>query len=293
MEIQNVDICCGLGTIDEEKGKLITELFKKKKYDFVCRWSGGSSGENTININGLKYHTHIIPSGVFYGIKSIIGPDCYVNCKDFLQEIKFLKKKGFDTSLVKIFPNTHIITNNDIKNKYNKGISSCAKDKFYLNGILSKDIPELKDYIFDKELYGDILCEGAQGFWLDINQGNYPYVTSSYTLPYSACSLGFPPQKIRSIYGLVNFFDNIYNVNWLNLDKLVSSINISGTTNIIISNINELSKIGVYKYIWGEKNIECLSIVDLMNCIKNLIIDNCFLVKQIIFSDNPETIKEI
>ena len=31
MEIQNVDICCGLGTIDEEKGKLITELFKKKK----------------------------------------------------------------------------------------------------------------------------------------------------------------------------------------------------------------------------------------------------------------------
>lgn len=105
--------------------------------------------------------------------------------------------------------------------------------------------------------------------------------------------MGFPPQKIRSIYGLVNFFDNIYNVNWLNLDKLVSSINISGTTNIIISNINELSKIGVYKYIWGEKNIECLSIVDLMNCIKNLIIDNCFLVKQIIFSDNPETIKEI
>ena len=34
------------------------------------------------------------------------------------------------------------------------------------------------------------LCEGAQGFWLDINYGNYPYVTSSNTLPYGSCSLG-------------------------------------------------------------------------------------------------------
>ena len=47
-------------------------------------------------------------------------------------------------------------------------------------------------YLMNEELEGDILCEGAQGFWLDINQGDYPYVTSSYTLPYSACSLGFP-----------------------------------------------------------------------------------------------------
>ena len=49
------------------------------------------------------------------------------------------------------------------------------------------------------KLYGNILCEGAQGFWLDIDYGNYPYVTSSNTLPYGACSLGFSPKKINKI----------------------------------------------------------------------------------------------
>ena len=44
---------------------------------------------------------------------------------------------------------------------------------------------ELKEYIWDEVLEGKILCEGAQGFWLDIDHGNYPYVTSSNTLPYS------------------------------------------------------------------------------------------------------------
>ena len=34
-----------------------------------------------------------------------------------------------------------------------------------------------------------------------------PYVTSSYTLPYSACSLGFPPQVIRRIYGAAKSYD--------------------------------------------------------------------------------------
>ena len=61
-----------------------------------------------------------------------------------------------------------------------------------------------KEYLWDGVLYGNILCEGAQGFWLDINQGNYPYVTSSITLPYGACSLGFPMKNVENIYGAVN-----------------------------------------------------------------------------------------
>ena len=79
-----------------------------------------------------------------------------------------------------------------------KGIAPCARDKFARTGIILKEYDDkrLDKFIFDEELFGNILCEGAQGFWLDINYGNYPYVTSSYTLPYSACSLGFPPNKI-------------------------------------------------------------------------------------------------
>ena len=79
MVVNNVDICCGLCWGDESKGKLVTELLKKNKYNFVCRWSGGSNAGHTVYFNGNKYHTHIIPSGVFYGVPSIIGPDCYLN----------------------------------------------------------------------------------------------------------------------------------------------------------------------------------------------------------------------
>ena len=82
-------------------------------------------------------------------------------------------------------------------------------------------------------------------------------------MPYRACSLGFPPQKIRNIYDtrvgvdpkfpdsllkidILNKIAEVGNefgtttgrrrkVNWLNLDKLIKAINISGTTHIIIS----------------------------------------------------------
>ena len=159
--------------------------------------------------------THLIPAGVFYNIKCYIGPDCYINYQDFIEEINYLKNNGFNTDLIFISPNAHIITHDHIEEdlaKYKtkqgstgKGIAPCARDKYARKGILVKDDANFMDNysnnILTPELNGDILCEGAQGFWLDINYGNYPYVTSSTCLPYSSCSLGFPPQKIRYILG--------------------------------------------------------------------------------------------
>lgn len=337
MTIDNVDICCGLAWGDEAKGKIVLHLIKQHKYDFVCRWSGGSNAGHTIYINGIKYNTNIIPAGVFLGINSYIGPDCFINVDDFLQEVKTLKDNGFDTTVIKISPNAHVITNahkdEDMK-KYlkkqgstGKGIAPCARDKFGRIGTLVKNIPgnPLKDFIFQGELFGNILCEGAQGFWLDINYGNYPFVTSSYTLPYSSCSLGFPPQKINKIYGAAKIYDTRVGVdpefpndllndtvlqqivqigqefgtttgrtripNWLNLDKLIKSINITGTTHVIISKIDVLQKISVFKYIFNDKLLDCPNLQDLLNTIRSLIHDNCSLVENIVFSDNPQFIE--
>ena len=38
--IQSVDICCGLAWGDEAKGKIVAELLRQKKYDWVTmeRW---------------------------------------------------------------------------------------------------------------------------------------------------------------------------------------------------------------------------------------------------------------
>ncbi|QKF94451.1 adenylosuccinate synthetase [Fadolivirus algeromassiliense] len=47
---------------------------------------------------------------------------------------------------------------------------------------------------------GDVVVmEGAQGFYLDINHGTYPHVTSSDCTIGAVCSYGFPLKNIRSV----------------------------------------------------------------------------------------------
>lgn len=54
---------------------------------------------------------------------------------------------------------------------------------------------------------GDLLIEGAQGTWLDIDHGTYPYVTSSNTTIGGACTgLGLPPQKLDYVVGIVKAY---------------------------------------------------------------------------------------
>ena len=89
--INNVDIVCGLSWGDEAKGKIVAQLAKSGNYNYVCRWAGGSNAGHTIYINNVKYKTHLIPSGVFFGVKSIIGPECVINKEAFYTEINYLK----------------------------------------------------------------------------------------------------------------------------------------------------------------------------------------------------------
>ena len=66
------------------------------------------------------------------------------------------------------------------------------------------DIRPVEETLLDwHEAGADILAEGAQGSRLDIDFGDYPYVTSSHTLSASAClGLGLPPQSIRRVLGV-------------------------------------------------------------------------------------------
>ena len=344
MSIEKVDIVCGLAWGDEAKGKIISSLLhaKQTNYNWVCRWSGGSNAGHTIWFKNKKYITHIVPAGILYGIKSYIGPECYININDLIVELNYLKEKGFDTSLLHISPNAHIITeiHKEEDRKYytkqkgstGKGIALCARDKFARKGIQicnynqSERLLEFNPKIFleTSKLSGVILCEGAQGVWLDINYGNYPYVTSSLTHPYSACSLGFPPQKIRNIYGAAKIYDTrvgidpffpenlledselskiaeignefgsttnrLRKVNWLNLDKLIESIQITGTTDIIISKVDVLKQLGKFKVIHNSNEVLFQSSKELCDYIQTHITAECSLIKKIIFSETAKNI---
>ena len=340
-DIKKVDICCGLCWGDEAKGKIVSHLLANNKYDWVCRWNGGSNAGHTIYINDTKYATHIIPAGVFYGIPCYIGPDCFINANALVSEMEYLKNNGFDISKIYFSSKAHIVTDAHIEEDcllYKKqqgstgmGIAPCARDKFARRGCLIKNDETFpyKENIWSQDeppLAGTILCEGSQGFWLDINYGSYPYVTSACTLPYSACSLGFPPQKIRNIYGAAKVYDTrvgvdpyfshiqsekyketfnniaviaeeygtttkrLRSIEWLNIDKLLQAVNTSGTNIIILSKIDILDKIKQYVYIYKGEYIQCENKDMFINNINTLLKDNCEFVENIIYSDNPKTI---
>ena len=338
MDISLVDVCCGLAWGDEAKGKITAQLAKTQKYNFVCRFAGGANAGHTIYIDGEKYKTHLIPSGIFYGITSVIGPGCVVNKKGFQEEIKYLDEAGFNTDLIKISPKAHVITDEhqeedkrthaQTQGSTSKGIAQCYRDKFGRTGKRVNHpeyIEFFEKYLWDEKLYGNILCEGAQGMWLDIDYGNYPYVTSSITLPYGACSLGFPPQMINRIYGAVKIYDTRSGIdpefpenlledkelfslaekgkefgvttgrrrktNWLNIDKLTEAINLTGTTDIIISKIDILESIESFKLIQNKKIIVFSNIHEMKKYLTEFINKSCPLIVNIYYSDNPESVE--
>jgi adenylosuccinate synthase len=326
--------CAGV-KCDEGKGKVTNNLAETGEYDFVARWAGGNNAGHTVYVDGKKYATHLVPSGIFNGVKSIVGPGCVLHPESFKKELDYLGDAGFDTSLVKVSPSCHIVTDEHINfDKANlakklgttsKGIAPSYAAKAARTGLLAKDVLD-KSMIWDGELFGRVLCEGAQGVWLDVNHGLYPYVTSSETLPYAACSIGFPPQKVRNIYGAAKAYDTRSGedplfpasllddpdlsklgdlgreygvttgrrrkVNWLNLRKLIRAINLTGATNVIINKVDIIRELGIFKlFLFNEEEpVEFNRASAFEGCIMFHIEAECPLVKEIKFSYSPEDV---
>lgn len=319
-----VDVIFGASWGDEGKGKISTRL--ANDYDFICRYNGGANAGHTFYVDDVKIVTHLIPSGIVCNKKSIIGPNCVLNVDDFFKEIEYLNELGFDTSLVKVSPMTHIVTNDHIKidkEKYalsigttSKGIGPCYADKVSRIGVRAEQILDSK-WMWDGKLYGNVLCEGAQSFWLDINYGQYPYVTASECLPYSSCSLGFSPKKIRNIIGVAKMYDTrsgidpYFDVNneetemiiscgnefgsttgrkrkvkYLNLDKLIFALNTSGATIIYLNKGDVLMESKVFKCYKDNELIEFTNIDTMKQFIKEAIVLNTDVAK-IEFDFNP------
>lgn len=325
------DVIFGLCWGDEGKGKISNAI--ADQYDMVCRWNGGPNAGHTVYINDKKYKTHIIPCGIFKNKPSIIGPNCVLNVDKFYQEIQYLKEGGFDTNLIKVSPRCHIITEDHIKydlemlkDKFGttgQGIAPAYADKMLRKGKLARDLID-KEFLWDEILYGKVLCEGAQSFWLDINRGDYPFVTSSETLPYSACSLGINVHDIRKIIGVAKIYDTKSGIdpsfpnslledqdlnkiielgkeygsttgrkriaNWLNLNKLLKAINISNPSEVFINKCDILSELGIFKLIQDNNIIEFKTINEMQNYILNYFRYYCDKYCKIYFSGNKESI---
>ena len=79
---------------DEGKGKVIDVLTDRA--DWVVRYQGGNNAGHTVEIGGVRYVLHLIPSGIFRAqTKCVIGNGLVVDPSGLLAEIREVRAAGF------------------------------------------------------------------------------------------------------------------------------------------------------------------------------------------------------
>lgn len=222
--IRYADVIVDLQAGDTGKGKVAHAL--ANNYDLILRYNGGSNAGHTVYHHGKKVVTHLVPIGVLFGIPSVIGFGCVVNLKKLEEEIKDLNKAGFNTDgLIFVDERCHLVLDKHIEEDSSdskigttrQGIGPTYRDKYNRTGMRMKDLgiqpSSLFSVIDTYELFHNkhndwrILCEGAQGFQIDVDWGDYPYVTSSHCTIGSAVLNGIPPQKIQKVIGTMKAYE--------------------------------------------------------------------------------------
>ena len=327
------DIIVDLQYGDCGKGKVTHTLLESGDYTHCIRYNGGCNAGHTIYHKGEKFITHHIPAGVFWGVKSIIGPGCVVNLETFYKEIRQLESKGvICNGLVFIAKGAHIITSEHLVEDASdskigttkRGNGPAYRDKYARKGVRAETIPGLEPYLVDmyEELHNEknetiALFEGAQGFGLDIDWGDYPYVTSSHCTTAGAMLNGIPPQSVRHVWGVAKcyetyvgnkkfetaaqIFSQIREVgqeygattgrprqcNWLNIDLLKRAAKINGVTNLVINKMDVLREVDAWTVRDDTGTIENISDEKLFRrFLKSQIPENI----AVYFSESPHTI---
>ena len=286
------DVIVDLQYGDCGKGKVAHDLCKTTPYTHVLRYNGGANAGHTIFHNGKKFITHQIPAGVFFGIKSVIGNGCVVDPIQFFDELKMLDAGGVDTK-GKIFvaENAHVITSAHREEDKREGLrigttgrgnGPAYREKYGRTGKRANEVPELAPYLLDlyAEWFGEedvyMLCEGAQGFGLDIDWGDYPFVTSSHCTTAGALLNGLPHTAVKDVWGVAKVYEtyvgskkfqpdgDIFNkigdvgeefgattgrrrqTNWMNMQALERAVRINGVTKIVFNKVDVLRAVGAW-----------------------------------------------
>ena len=94
---------------DEGKGKIVDLLAEEA--DVVARYGGGANAGHTVWVNGVKYVTHLLPSGILQGKVCVLGAGMVIDPKQLLEEIADFSGKGMGVSpeQIMISPAAHIV----------------------------------------------------------------------------------------------------------------------------------------------------------------------------------------
>lgn len=331
-----MDVIVDLQYGDCGKGKVAHYLSHKNSYTHVLRYNGGANAGHTIYHNGKKFVTHIVPAGVFFGVKSIVGCGCVVDPEKFFKELKDIESGGIDTKgKIFIAKNAHLVTNAHKEEDAQKGGAigttgsgngPAYREKYGRTGTRASDSPELKDYLVDlyEEWYknGDvaILAEGAQGFGLDIDWGDYPFVTSSHCTTAGALLNGVPPTAIRDVWGVAKVYEtyvgskkfqpdgDVFNkigdvgeeygattgrrrqTNWMNMQTLERAIRMNGVTHVVFNKVDVLREVGQWAVIDNEQVIPFKTEEEFIAFVKERLATFGLKKENVFFSESKETI---
>lgn len=149
---------------DEGKGKIVDLLADIA--DVVVRFQGGNNAGHTMVVNGEKFISHLVPSGILQKKKCYIGNGVVVDPQVLIDEMDYLAGRGIDVSpeRLKISELAHLIMpyhklidlareNQQGDKKIGttgRGIGPCYEDKISRRGIRFVDLT-------DQELFKDKL----------------------------------------------------------------------------------------------------------------------------------------
>ena len=95
---------------DEGKGKATDLLATSQTIDFVVRTSGGHNAGHTIVVNGEKFATHLLPSGILTpGATSVIANGVVVSPEALFAELDALLERGVEVADLLVSANAHVI----------------------------------------------------------------------------------------------------------------------------------------------------------------------------------------
>lgn len=337
--IQYADVIVDLQAGDTGKGKVAHAL--AKNYDMILRYNGGANAGHTVYHEGKKIVTHQVPIGVLFGIPSFIGLGCVVNIQLLVEEIRDLQAYGIKTDgLIFVDKRAHVVfdyhleedTRDSKIGTTRQGIGPAYRDKYSRAGtrIGDLDLSAITEFgvIDTYELFHNkhndwrILCEGAQGFQIDIDWGDYPYVTSSHCTVGSAILNGIPPQRIANVIGVMKAYETYSGskthfmdetddtlrkiqevgmeigattgrkrkVRWLDLDGVIKAININGVTELIINKADVLEQVGVFKYTHEGVTYSYARLIEFQTYVEAVIKRNVETVPTITWSMTPHDI---
>jgi adenylosuccinate synthase len=329
------DVILGLSFGDEGKGKVTNSLLKNGGYTHCVRFGGGHNAGHTIYKDGKKLVTHAIPTGVVQGVKSIIGPGCVINTGLLEEEIKELEAAGINArELLFVDKRTNLITGEHLYEDAQdtkigttkRGTGPAYRDKYarkglrFENGLKGIKSIDIYEEFFNVHPDAKVLFEGAQGFNLDIDWGDYPYVTSSHCTTGGAMLNGIPPQSIRKVIGVAKAYDTYVGakkfepdlqilrdirkigqefgattgrprqVNFLDITKLIKAIRINGATDLIINKVDILEQLDCWNIIIDNKTVNLGNKQTFMTVVKDTVEKNCKTIADIKFSFTPNDI---